>query len=263
MRQPGYVIRNDKGEHLYVFSSINTEGSYPTHIGYNLTTKRVDEFKQSAPMLTTGLEELSEDEQLLLSRMIPARLALSKGTVAITAKARSGKDHMANVIRSVFPTTSIVKALAEPIYEIDRVINGKVEGKNRESLIMIGQSLREKDPNIWIKVWLRRCLEAYFDDEMAKTKFICQDLRQPNEYQFFRNLGATIVSIQVNEEKRLQKIAEIDGKKDLNDKLLNDETERNAGTYEADYTIVNNFDEKFDADIKKFIESVLVAQKGW
>lgn len=263
MKQTGYIIHNDKGEHLYVFSKVNLEGTYPTHIGYNLTTRRVDEFKQTTPMLTVGLEELPEVEQLWLSDMIRVRLALSKGTVAITAKARSGKDHMANVIRSVFPTTSIIKALAEPIYEIDRAINGKVEGKNRESLIMIGQGLREKDPNIWIKAWLRRCIHAYFDSGMVKTKFICQDLRQPNEYQFFRNLGATIVSIKVDEEKRLQKIAEIDGKKDLNDKLLKDETERNAGTYEADFTIVNNYDENFDSEIKKFIDSVLVAQKGW
>jgi hypothetical protein len=263
MKQTGYIIRNDKGEHLYVFSKVGMEGSYPTHIGYNLTTRRVDDFKQTAPMLTVGLEELPEDEQDLLSRLIPARLALSKGTVAITAKARSGKDSMAKIIKRFFPSSSIIRALAEPIYEIDRAINGDVEGKNRESLIMIGQGLREKDPNIWIKVWLRRCLNTYFDSRQAKTKFICQDLRQPNEYQFFRNLGATIVSIKADEEKRLQKIAELDGKKDLNDKLLKDETEQNAGTYEVDYTVVNNYDDKFYVDVEKFVDSVLVAQKGW
>lgn len=258
----GFVLQTNKKERIYVFSSISLDGQkYPTYIGYNLTTGRVDEYTPQTPFLPVDLHHIPDEEQVRLATMICARRTLAKGTVAVTARARAGKDHTAAAIKDFFGNDCIIKPLAEPIYEIDKTINGHVKGKNRESLIMIGQGLREKDPNIWIKVWLRRCIEAYTKSHV--NKFVCQDLRQPNEYQFFRNLGAVIVGIKVDEEKRLAKIAQVDGKQDLNDKLLNDETERNAGTYECDYVLVNNYDEGFDNEIKKFIASVLVAKKGW
>ncbi|ALA07207.1 hypothetical protein SECTIM467_83 [Brevibacillus phage SecTim467] len=261
MKKSGYIVRNGKGEHIYVFSQITNNNKYPTHVGYNLTTLQVGEYQQTAPMLSVDLSEIPEDEQLVVGTMIAVRNALAKGTVAITAKARSGKDHIADVIRMQFLTSSIIRPLAEPIYEIARAISGGVKGKNRELLIMVGQGLREKDPNIWIKTWLRRNIESFLKGRTEK--FICQDLRQPNEYSFFRNLGATIVGISPDEEKRLAKIAELDGYADLNEKLLKDETERNAGTYEVDYVLVNNYDDKFDSDIRRFIGEVLVAKKGW
>jgi hypothetical protein len=260
----GQLLRNSKGEHLLVFSKVEPNEErfefYPSYIGYNLTTERVDEFKPISHVLGACLSDLSASEQSVLCRVLPARVALSQGTVAITAKARSGKDHTANIIKSNFPK-SIIRALAEPIREVAHSISGEVKGKNREMLIMVGQGLREKDPNIWIKVWLRRNIEAFL--VRGKNKFICQDLRQPNEFDFYKNLGATIVGIQTDEDKRLDKIAELDGKANLNATLLKDETERNAGSYDVDYVLVNNYDEQFDTDIKEFIENVLVAKKGW
>lgn len=42
---------------------------------------------------------------------------------------------------------------------------------------------------------------------------------------------------------------------------MKDETERNAGSYEVDYVLVNNYDNQFDADIKELVDNVLVAKK--
>lgn len=265
MKSSGKVLRKENGEHLFVFSHIEPDEEkfelYPSYIGYNLTTMRVDEFRPKGYVVSACLSDLTDTEQLALAEIIPARRALAKYTVAITAKARSGKDHTANIIHGEYHSSSVIRAFAEPIREIAFAIYGDVKGKNREALIMIGQGLRKEDPNIWIKVWLRRNIDAYRRGN--KFRFICQDLRQPNEYQFFRNLGATIVGIETDPEKRLAKIAELDGTDNLNDKLLKDETERNAGAYEVDYVLVNNYDDSFDLHIKDFIKEVLVEQKGW
>lgn len=266
----GQLLRNSKGEHLFVFSHVEPNEErfeyYPSYIGYNLSTCTVDEFKPISPVVSACLSALSTSEQLKLAELIPVRNALAAHTVAITAKARSGKDYVAEIIHRSFRYSSVVRALAEPIYEIDRSISGKVEGKNREMLILIGQGLREKDPNIWIKVWLRRNIEAYLKSQgtIAKAnQFICQDLRQPNEYQFFKNLGAVVVGIDTADEARLNRIAELDGESSLNDTLLKDETERNAGTYDADYVLVNDYTPEFDSKVQEFISDVLVDKKGW
>jgi hypothetical protein len=261
----GKLIRNGKGEHLFVFSMVEPNAErfelYPSYIGYNLTIDRVDEFKPTSPVVSACLSELSDDEQLALAEMIPVRREIAAHTVAVTAKARSGKNHLADVIRGKYHKTSVVRALAEPIREIAYSICGDVKGKNHEMLILIGQGLREKDPNIWIKAWLRRNIEDYL--EKKANKFICQDLQEPNEYYFFKNLGAVIVGIETDEELRLAKIAELDGNENLNATLLKDETERNAGLYEMDYVLVNNYDNQFNINIKEFVDNVLVAKKGW
>jgi hypothetical protein len=267
MKSSGKILKNSEGQHLLVFSHVEPDEEkfeiYPSYIGYNLTTERVDEYRPKGYVVSACLSELTNEEQTVLAKVIPARQALAARTVAITAKARSGKDHTANVIKTQYPLSSTIRAFAEPIREIAFALYGEVKGKNREALIMIGQGLRKEDPNIWIKVWLRRNIELYLKTKGDSDKFICQDLRQPNEYQFFKNLGATIVRIDTDQELRLAKLVEMDGEEALDTKLLTDETERNAGEYEVDYVLVNNYDDSFDKSIVDFVRETLVEQKGW
>ncbi|MFF2889485.1 hypothetical protein [Paenibacillus sp. NPDC057967] len=225
-----------------------------------MTTGIVDDFRPTSYVTSACVSELNGGEQLLLARALPALLALSNRTVAITAKSRSGKDHVANRIREYKLLTSNIRALAEPIGEIAKTIYGKLEGKHRNLFILIEQELRKEDSNIWFKVWLRRNIELFLKGE--HHRFICPDLRQPTDYDFFKHLGAVIVKIEADEEKRLGKIAELDGVDALNEELLKD-TERSAGSFETNNVLVNNYDDQFNADIEEFIANVLVAQKGW
>lgn len=273
MFKPGDIIKNQVGEGVLVFAEVSAKiNEYLTKqsvIGCNLRTRRIEEVVISAleywPTKTLAIQELSKVEANSYEALLPAFVSISRRTLAITAKARSGKDHMALEIKKNLRPASRLLALAEPIREIAESIDGQVEGKNRPTLIMIGQGLRFEDPNIWIKVWLRRAIEFALRPDMSgiQTRFICQDLRQPNEFSFFTNLGATIVTVVADEEKRLAKIEELDGKEALDKALLADETEKNAGSYNTPYVIQNNYDDNYNKEIQTFYEEVLVAQKGW
>ncbi len=231
-------------------------------VGFDLATADVVTAPEFICSAVTDLNSFTDEELRMLATIIPAHKVITKGTLAITAKARSGKDYAADWLGNYFSGV-IISPLAEPIYEMSRVLMGNRSGKNRETLIMIGQGLREQDPHVWVKAWLRKAISVATHNPSVKH-FICQDLRQPNEYAFFSGLGATILRVSVDEKARLAKIKETDGESALNTKLLNDETESHTDKFEVDYVIKNDYDKNnYEAAISTFAKEVLVAQKGW
>ncbi|QNR70391.1 hypothetical protein IAQ67_28980 (plasmid) [Paenibacillus peoriae] len=260
MKDTGIIVSHG-GKIIYVFGKAVSpyEDLWEDHsyIGINLDTGRVDDIRNNYPKLVR-FEDLTDEQQLVLSQHIPIRHAFSTGIMTISALARSGKDMLADsVCRKTFADR---RSLADPIREIASITLGEVEGKNRESLILIGQGLRREDPNIWIKVWLRREIEATKEHGTFCT--VVPDVRQPNEFTFFKSLGALTVKIETDEKKRLDKIREVDGETALNEKLLNDETESHVEGFETDLTIFNDYDEHFIEDIDNSVVHAL-KERGW
>lgn len=267
MERRGRIVKllDDRGK-LLVFSTIVHKGEWGLEsrylIGYSLTTGKVE---QELDMFThdksVDIGELSVEESQRLAYVLPAYHVLTKRTLAITAKARSGKDFTAAKIANQSPKDSAIIPLAEPIKLIVEAIEGESDTKNRPALIMVGQGLRKEDPNIWIKVWLRRAIKRVVEKKVDRV--ICQDLRQPNEFSFFTNLGATVLKIEADHEGRMDTISKLDGSDALADALLKDETEENAGSYETSHTLFNDYTPKYGELVHDFYYKVLVAEKGW
>lgn len=77
-------------------------------------------------------------------------------------------------------------------------------GKPREYYQHIGQSLRQLDPDVWVKDLeddYQQVLKHYPD-----TSFIITDVRQPNEVQWCRDNGFTLVKIVTDEATRRERI---------------------------------------------------------
>lgn len=259
----GKIIHKD-GKVLYVFASLEVPSAlegFPDRyfIGVNLDTGKVDDIKDNYPK-EINFTELTDHQQNVLIDYVRIRQALRNSVVAVSAKARSGKDYLSDRIKRNFYTKMVtVKALADPIREVRNVLFGQPQGKDRAPLIMIGQGLRKEDPNIWLKIWLSRVID---DIRNHPRKIICQDVRQPNEFSFFRSLGALTVKIEVDEEKRLNKIREIDGEAALDAKLLNDETESHVGGFDAEITVENDYTDTFVSNINKTVIIALI-ERGW
>lgn len=229
-------------------------------IGINLSTGKVDEISDSY-FTEKKIYELTDDQMLRLSENTKHFIALKKNVVAISAKARSGKDYMSDYIKQVFRGKTVNgKALADPIRSVRTILFGESQGKDRAPLIMIGQGLRKADPNIWIKVWLRTAIEDL--NKQYSRAFICQDVRQPNEFSFFQSMGALTVKVEADEEKRLNKIREVDGESALDAELLNDETESYIGDFKTDITVTNNYDGTFQSSIDWTVVPALI-ERGW
>lgn len=222
-------------------------------IGVNLLTSEVETVSAYATEVRQPLAVLDKEMLKTLQKHIDYWLKLKQQTLVITGKARSGKDTIASEICA---TTfgCITHSLGTPIKEIHRILYGTKKGKDRKNLIKIGQRERQNDTHIWIKVWLRRAIDEI--KTYGNTYFVVADVRQPNEYSFFKSMGIPVIKVVADEEKRLEKIRELDGEEGLEEDLLNDETETYIGTFDADVTLVNNYDDKLFQDIKEVIETL-------
>jgi hypothetical protein len=238
------------------YESFKTHTDY--HIGVNLNTKEIDEIVDFYSVL--GLHELSVNEQNTLVRYLPILHKLKQNVMTVSAKARSGKDYLAEYVIENMQGNIHKLALGDAIRDVRDALYGRPGGKDRERLIMIGQGLRKVDPNIWIKAWLRHAINLLRHSN--ERKLICPDVRQPNEFSFFNSMGALTVKIAADEEKRLNVIREIDGEAALDPKQLNDETESYVDGFAADITIENDYTAAYDLEIATKVLKAL-RERGW
>lgn len=262
MKESGIIVKKED-KVIYVFGKATVpyldQWEDHSYIGINLDTGHVDDIRSNY-VTEVPFSSLTDGQERQLSKAISTRQRLSKKVLTISALARAGKDTLANYIISKCKA-AVVRSLADPIREIDFIVSGTVKGKNRESLILIGQGLRKEDPNIWIKVWLRRQIEL-LNKHGYIGGIIVADVRQPNEFTFFKSMGALTVKIEADEEKRLEKIREIDGEAAINEKLLNDETESHVGGFVADRWVYNDYTDTFIGTVDGDVISEL-NERGW
>ncbi|KZR57922.1 hypothetical protein [Pseudobacillus badius] len=256
MLSAGKIYKTDSKTVLVFGVAERKDGSitYKDGVGVNLNTGKVDEVWEFANEVTT-FEELDGDQLENFGHFYPIyrRMSSNNNVVTISGLARSGKDTLATAIISRVPEFNQT-ALGNPIKAIRNILFGNTLGKDREALIMIGQGLREKDPNIWIKTWLRLAIDSFA--HRSDTRLVVSDVRQPNEFSFFKSLGALTVRIDSNEEKRREFLVKSDGKGALNEKLLKDETESHAHTFKADLIIFNEYDSTFEDEVWTVIRRI-------
>lgn len=157
--------------------------------------------------------------------------------IAVAGEIRSGKDTVCEYIMKQNP-------MMEKLYfarGIEKVIklcfpDAFDDGKPRKLFQDIGQFMRTIDADVWVKYTERemKYLNLFFGIE----QFICTDLRQPNEYQWLKNNGFTVIKVEADEEIRIERMKQAGDVFTLDS--LNHPVEQQIKDLPCDYLITNN-----------------------
>src|SRR5690625_2819742 len=132
---------------------------------------------------------------------------------------------------------------SEPIVVDDEQFGGtRTIGKRKPRRLYqdFGEKLRELDPDIWIghAAERERLIELIAAANGEQARIVIDDLRQPNEYEWARANGFTIVRINANEYTRIARAKEAGD--DFSEEDLTHPTELYVDDFEADFDIWND-----------------------
>jgi len=164
-------------------------------------------------------------------------MAVKLCPIALTGKARAGKDTVANYLverygyyRAAFADD--MKAFAREIFPW-RFAHGR---KDREFLQSFGQKMREIDPDVWIRR-LFLGLDPLMDHGVVP---VITDLRMPNEYEACRKRGFVIILVDADADVRRKRMIECGDV--FRDEHLEHETEKFIERFDVDFVVENNGD---------------------
>ena len=177
--------------------------------------------------------------------------------IALTGKMRSGKSTVAEILWLNYDLTlrsfgGALKYYADKMFEGSSAYPIEVEEygepcpfdgkrdtrikKPRKLYQDFGQAMRQLDEDIWIRhVEQAIEIDKLFPDYKG---VVIDDLRQPNEYEWAKANGFTIIRVNADEDLRLKR-AEQAGDSFSADDLAHD-TEQHVDGFIVDYTIVND-----------------------
>jgi dephospho-CoA kinase len=177
--------------------------------------------------------------------------------IALTGKLRSGKDTVANhlYIRHSFNRVAFGDALKKNAHATFPWVSEF--SKPRSLYQQFGQLMRQIEPDVWVK-HAERAVKGAIDFNVhtgaEKVGVVITDLRQPNEYEWARANGFTIIRVTAPDEDRLFR-AKLAGD-DFAEADLEHETESHIDSFESDFDIVN--DKDLD-DLKYKIDAIMEA----
>lgn len=145
---------------------------------------------------------------------------------------RVGKDTFGSIAVNDYNFTRLafadnVKKLAATIFPDEFKHNSKPV----ELLQWFGNTMRERDPDIWIKHLANdiAVIEAYNEEYCTDTDIVITDVRYPNEVEFLRNRGFKIIFVYSPLEDIIARCTATEA--DFKPELLQHESERMC--YEA------------------------------
>jgi dephospho-CoA kinase len=161
--------------------------------------------------------------------------------IALTGKLRSGKDTAANhlYIKHGFSTVAFGDALKKNAHAVFPWVSEF--SKPRALYQQFGQLMRQIDPDVWIKhaeQAVKGAIDYNVNTGAEKVGVVITDLRQPNEFEWARNNGFTIIRVTALDEDRLWR-AKLAGD-DFNEADLEHETESHIDGFECDFEIHND-----------------------
>jgi dephospho-CoA kinase len=161
--------------------------------------------------------------------------------IALTGKMRSGKDLCGShlYINYGFNRVAFGDALKKHAHATFPWVSEF--SKPRALYQQFGQLMREIEANVWIK-HAERAVKGVIDFNVntgaEKVGVVITDLRQPNEYEWARNNGFTIIRVTAPDEDRLWR-AKLAGD-DFTEADLEHETESHIDGFTVDYEVMNN-----------------------
>jgi dephospho-CoA kinase len=161
--------------------------------------------------------------------------------IALCGKLRSGKDTAANhlYIRHGFDRVAFGDALKRNAHAVFPWISDGT--KPRALYQQYGQLMREIDPDVWIK-HAEMAVKGKIDFRVSMGAeaigIVITDLRQPNEYEWARANGFTIIRVTAPDEVRIGRA--IKAGDTFCDNDLEHSTELAIDGFAVDYTVVND-----------------------
>lgn len=163
--------------------------------------------------------------------------------------AGSGKDSVADYLVSEHGFKSY--ALADGIYEIAHRYYGVPESirPDRELIIHIGESLREKD----IMLWINHTLELIKKD--GHDRVVITDVRKLLEHSVLKELGWSNVMVYCDTDVAIQRLKERDNKVD-EELVKNYHTENQLRILKDSMKVIDNTDnfEETKKDIDAYVK---------
>jgi dephospho-CoA kinase len=175
--------------------------------------------------------------------------------IALTGKIRSGKSTVSNhlYIQHSFNEVAFGDALKKNAHATFPWVSEF--SKPRALYQQYGQLMRQIEPDVWIK-HAERAVKGAIDFRVntgaERVGVVITDLRQPNEYDWARANGFTIIRVTAPDEDRIAR-AIIAGD-DFNEADLEHETESHIDGFAVDYEVTN--DGSVD-DLKRKIDTIL------
>jgi dephospho-CoA kinase len=179
--------------------------------------------------------------------------------IALTGKIRSGKSLVGNhlYIRHSFNEVAFGDSMKRCAHEAFPWVSEF--SKPRSLYQNYAQAMRQIDPDVWIK-HAERAVKGAIDYNVntgaERVGVVITDLRQPNEYEWARANGFTIIRVTAPDEDRLFR-AKLAGD-DFNEADLEHETESHIDGFAVDYEIVN--DGSVD-ELKEQVDTILAGMR--
>jgi dephospho-CoA kinase len=155
---------------------------------------------------------------------------------------RSGKDVAAAYLAQQYGYTQF--AFGDELKRYAHELFGEPAPgtKPRELYQWFGQTMRERDPDVWV----RKCLEfiAAFKREIdsgahtLRPNVVISDCRQPNEYAALKAAGYVFIRVECPDHLRIQRA--IDAGDTFTAANLAHDTETALDGYSADFTVHND-----------------------
>jgi dephospho-CoA kinase len=180
--------------------------------------------------------------------------------IAVCGKLRAGKDELSNhlYIKYSFNRVAFGDALKKNAHATFPWVSEF--SKPRALYQAYGQLMRQIDSEVWIKhaeKAVKGAIDFRVNTGAENVGVVITDLRQPNEYEWARANGFTIIRVTAPDEDRIAR-AKIAGD-DFNEADLEHETESHIDSFDCDYEIHNNGSVD---DLKAQIDTILAEING-
>ena len=174
--------------------------------------------------------------------------------IALTGHIRAGKDAIGAYLVERYGYTRF--AFADEIRRIGRELypdEFRGGAKPRELLQWLGQTLRQRDPDVWVARCFDKIAWKASDVEAANAGFarhsvhklplipfhaVITDLRQPNEFARCRAEGYVVIRVKAQSALRIHRAALASDMFNLAD--LSHETESHVDSFDVDFDVVND-----------------------
>jgi dephospho-CoA kinase len=194
-------------------------------------------------------------EVFLMKQTLIVNRDVTVTKIALTGKLRAGKDEASNhlYIKHGFDSVAFGDALKRNAHAVFPWISDGT--KPRALYQRYGQLMREIDPDVWIK-HAERAVQGAIDFRVGmgaeKIGIVITDLRQPNEFEWAKANGFTIIRVTAPDEVRIARVIEAGDDFSVHD--LAHETELAIDGFAVDAEIHN--DGTVD-ELKAQIDSIL------
>lgn len=161
--------------------------------------------------------------------------------IAIIGKARSGKTTVLNIMKEIYSKNGAKVAhydVSHTLYPItETLFPGSVYGehKDRTKLQLVGQTIREYEPDFWINTMHKAILNETISN--CVDVLIITGVRQPNEYQYLKDNNFIIIKVKSSEairKLRAEKAGDTNYKE-----AFEHETENYIDNFESSFVIEN------------------------